>query len=156
MGKDNIILNADQLGSGVHNLFKYSKYYSGKEPEFVEGDVFKIIVPLDDKYSFDFKLLNDDVQSADKVPISADKMPISVNGILIDNLSLQQKLIVQCIVDNGQITSCQAETVVNVKQRRARAILKELVNQGILEQQGAYKSTVYKLNCTKKDISQKQ
>lgn len=81
---------ADQLGSGVHNLFKYSKYYSGKEPEFVEGDVFKIIVPLDDKYSFDFKLLNDDVQSADKVPISADKMPISVNGILIDNLSLQQ------------------------------------------------------------------
>lgn len=29
---------ADQLGSGVHNLFKYSKYYSGKEPEFVEGD----------------------------------------------------------------------------------------------------------------------
>lgn len=147
---------ADQLGSGVHNLFKYSKYYSGKEPEFVEGDVFKIIVPLDDKYSFDFKLLNDDVQSADKVPISADKIPISVNGILIDNLSLQQKLIVQFIVDNGQITSCQAETVVNVKQRRARAILKELVNQGILEQQGAYKSTVYKLNCTKKDISQKQ
>lgn len=60
---------ADQLGSGVHNLFKYSKYYSGKEPEFVEGDVFKIIIPLDDKYSFDFKLLNDDVQSADKVPI---------------------------------------------------------------------------------------
>ena len=60
---------ADQLGSGVHNLFKYSKYYSGKEPEFVEGDVFKIIIPLDDKYSFDFKLLNDDAQSADKVPI---------------------------------------------------------------------------------------
>lgn len=23
---------ADQLGSGVRNLFKYSKYYSGKEP----------------------------------------------------------------------------------------------------------------------------
>ena len=37
---------ADQLGSGVRNLFKYSKYYSGKEPEFIEGDVFKIIVSL--------------------------------------------------------------------------------------------------------------
>ena len=45
---------ADQLGSGVRNLFKYSKYYSGQEPKFVEGDVFRIIVPLDEDYSFDF------------------------------------------------------------------------------------------------------
>lgn len=27
----------------VRNLFKYSKYYSGKEPEFMEGDVFRIM-----------------------------------------------------------------------------------------------------------------
>ena len=45
---------ADQLGSGVRNLFKYSKYYSGKDPEFIEGDIFRIIVPSDDDYSFDF------------------------------------------------------------------------------------------------------
>lgn len=44
---------SDRLGSGVRNLFKYSKYYSGQEPEFVEGDVFRIIVPLDEEYSFD-------------------------------------------------------------------------------------------------------
>ncbi len=37
----------DQLGSCVRNLFKYSTYYSGKEPEFREGDIFRIIVPLD-------------------------------------------------------------------------------------------------------------
>ena len=30
---------SDRLGSGVRNIFKYSKYYSGEEPEFVEGDV---------------------------------------------------------------------------------------------------------------------
>ncbi len=45
---------ADRLGSGVRNLFKYSKYYSGQEPEFCEGDVFRIIVPLNDDYSFDY------------------------------------------------------------------------------------------------------
>lgn len=44
---------ADQLGSGVRNLFKYSKYYSGQEPQFIEGDVFRIIVPLDD-HNYDF------------------------------------------------------------------------------------------------------
>lgn len=45
---------ADQLGSGVRNLFKYSKFYSGAEPSFEEGDVFRIVVPLNDAYSFDF------------------------------------------------------------------------------------------------------
>ena len=44
----------DQPGSGVRNLFKYCKFYSGQEPEFVAGNVFRIIVPLDDAYSFDF------------------------------------------------------------------------------------------------------
>ena len=39
---------ADQLGSGVRNLFKYSKAYSGSDPEFIEGDVFRIVVPLDE------------------------------------------------------------------------------------------------------------
>ena len=37
---------ADQLGSGVRNIFKYSRLYSGKEPQFIENDVFRIIVPL--------------------------------------------------------------------------------------------------------------
>ena len=44
---------SDRLGSGVGNIFKYSKYYSGEEPEFVEGDVFRIIVPLNEDYSYD-------------------------------------------------------------------------------------------------------
>ncbi len=38
---------ADELGSGVRNLFKYCRHYSGgKDPEMIEGDIFKCIVPL--------------------------------------------------------------------------------------------------------------
>ena len=37
---------ADELGSGMRNTFKYTKLYSGGTPEFIEGDVFKIIIPL--------------------------------------------------------------------------------------------------------------
>ena len=37
---------ADVLGSGVRNLYKYTKIYSGGVPELVEGDVFKTIIPL--------------------------------------------------------------------------------------------------------------
>jgi len=45
---------ADELGSGVRNLFKYGRRYSGKDPQLIDGDIFRIIVPLDDSYSFDF------------------------------------------------------------------------------------------------------
>ena len=44
---------ADELGSGVRNLYRYCKLYSGKLPALIDGDVFRIIVPLDDSYSFD-------------------------------------------------------------------------------------------------------
>lgn len=141
---------ADQLGSGVHNLFKYSKYYSGQEPEFIEGDVFRIIVPLDEEYSFDFNIGKNGTKSADKKPISADKMPISADKvpinadeILEENLSKQQRQVLQYVKENGKITSHQAELLLQVKQRRARAILGEMAAVGLLEKQGAYKSTAY-------------
>ena len=37
---------ADELGSGVRNLYKYTKIYGGDDPQLIEEDVFKIIVPL--------------------------------------------------------------------------------------------------------------
>lgn len=37
---------ADELGSGMRNTYKYTKMYSGGEPVFMEGDIFKITVPL--------------------------------------------------------------------------------------------------------------
>ena len=37
---------ADELGSGMRNTYKYTKLYSGGMPEFIEGNVFKTIIPL--------------------------------------------------------------------------------------------------------------
>lgn len=37
---------ADELGSGMRNTYKYTKLYSGGTPEFIEGDVFKTMIPL--------------------------------------------------------------------------------------------------------------
>jgi len=37
---------ADELGSGVKNVTKYLKIYSGGEPEFIEEDIFKQILPI--------------------------------------------------------------------------------------------------------------
>lgn len=37
---------ADELGSGMRNTYKYTRLYSGAEPQFVEGNVFRTIIPL--------------------------------------------------------------------------------------------------------------
>lgn len=37
----------DELGSGVRNTFKYSSIYiPGTEPELIEDDIFRTIIPL--------------------------------------------------------------------------------------------------------------
>ena len=37
---------ADELGSGMRNTYKYTRMYSGTNPQFVEGDIFRITTPL--------------------------------------------------------------------------------------------------------------
>lgn len=37
---------ADELGSGVRKLYKYCKAFSGNNPELIEGDIFRFILPL--------------------------------------------------------------------------------------------------------------
>ena len=39
---------ADELGSGVKNMFKYTKIYSGGLPELKEDDIFRAYIPLID------------------------------------------------------------------------------------------------------------
>lgn len=58
----------------------------------------------------------------------------------------QQKKILEYIKENGKITSRQAEELLEVKQRCARIVLVEMVNNGLLEKQGAYKTPVYVIN----------
>ncbi len=37
---------ADELGSGMRNTYKYTELYTGGTPEFIEGDIFKTVIPL--------------------------------------------------------------------------------------------------------------
>lgn len=99
---------------------------------------------MDDEYSFDYGTGGSsnviETKSADKVPVN--------------NLTAQQSTVLQFTKEKGKITSRQAEDLLKVKQRRARSILGELVNMGILERQGSYKSTVYVLKDGRKNSNE--
>ena len=100
---------ADQLGSGVRNLFKYTRFYSGQEPIFKEGDVFQIIVPLNDSYSYDFEpaYLKD---FGMKVPDSDSKVPDSDFGAEKPNTSICFPLRINYFATGGGTAFCEIET----------------------------------------------
>ncbi|GAB6105134.1 hypothetical protein JCM17039_18880 [Blautia glucerasea] len=146
-------------------MFKYSTLYSGKQPEFKEGDVFRIIVPLDEAYSFDIaaKQRNADKvsESADKASESADKVIESADKTVYKDFLIpdkngkssisieketwtdQEKILMAYLCEYDKITSGKAGELLGVKQRRARAILKEMADRNILSKQGAYRNTEY-------------
>ena len=37
---------ADELGSGMRKLMLYSKAYGGRDPEFIEGDIFRMVISV--------------------------------------------------------------------------------------------------------------
>lgn len=39
---------SDELGSGMRNTYRYTEMYSGGTPQFMEGTVFKTVIPLSD------------------------------------------------------------------------------------------------------------
>ena len=106
---------SDRLGSGVRNLFKYSKYYSGEEPEFIEGDVFRIILPLNEGYSVDSQQRNGK-KPAIKI---GDKKPAITRERLQKILESMQK--------NIEYSTEEIAEKVDLKNSRTRELLKVLV-----------------------------
>lgn len=124
---------ADQLGSGVHNLFKYSKYYSGQEPEFVEGDVFKIIVPLDDEYSFDFGQ-----------NIEADQSDQSNQSDQISVLEDEKKLLI-LISEHPDMTNKLLAETLEWSVSRVKYYIQKLKQSGKIKRKGTNRKGVWEI-----------
>ena len=132
---------SDRLGSGVRNLFKYSRYYSGQEPEFIEGDVFRIIVPLDDEYSFDANGVGNK-KTAIK---NGDKKTAIKNGDkkVTKKTQTQYKKILEFMENDKEYGIQDFCALLNLKESRTKVILKELSEQ--VETIGSNRDRRYKL-----------
>lgn len=114
---------SDRLGSGVRNIFKYSKFYSGMEPEFIEGDIFKIIVPLDENFSYNGE------KNGDKKVSKKTKQ--------------HYKKIFEFMKANKEYTIQDFCQLLDLKPSRTKEILKDLSDD--IEQIGNNKNRRYKL-----------
>jgi ATP-dependent DNA helicase RecG len=123
---------ADSLGSGVRNLYKYTKIYTnGGEPELIEGDVFKTVVPL--------SLIDasDNAQASDKM---SDKMSDKTKT---SDKTTRDKLL-EYLRGNGEVTAAEAAVIIGRATSTARRLLTELVVNGLADATGASRNRKYK------------
>jgi ATP-dependent DNA helicase RecG len=118
---------ADVLGSGVRNLYQHTKIYSGGEPELIDGDVFKTIVPL----SLSNGLMSDKHPTSDNL---SDKMS--------DNSHHQA--ILAYVQRHGEINAKKTAEIIKRSPGTARRILSQLVSEGTLSANGGNRNRVYR------------
>lgn len=120
--------HSDQLGSGVRNLYKYTKFYSGQEPELVEGDIFRIIVPLDDNYSFDYAIGN------------------GTNAKTSVKLTKNEQKLLSMIQSNPGITQFQLADQIGISVGGVRYLIRNLKKKGVLNRCGSNRKGSWELH----------
>lgn len=128
--------HSDQLGSGVRNLYKYTKFYSGQEPELIEGDIFRIIIPLDDNYSFDHAISSGTTDKTTEK--TTDKLPI--------NLTVTEKKIMKAIRENPNITQAQLAASIGITSDGIRYAIRNLKAKGFLSRIGSRRSGTWMIH----------
>ncbi len=109
----------EAYGTGMPKIFK-AYQGTGKTPKIeVTDNAFKLILPNINYYS---------------APIS-EKQPVNRN----------YDIILQHIKENGYVTRKQTEDLLQTSQPTAARVLKQMVENGLLYQEGQGKNTVYKL-----------
>ena len=139
----------EHWGSGIPRIIGKVKAAGLREPEFIGGEVdlrINIYRGQIDDASGD--------KNADKVPDSTGTVPDSAN-MMPDNADKvpdtierlpdneQERKIYQYILENGFTTTSIVAELLEVKQRRARAILQDMVEGNYLRKEGAARRTIY-------------
>lgn len=116
----------EHWGSGIPRIIEKVKAAGLREPEFIGGEIDLRINIYRGQVTT--KTYNG-IDSTDKVP---------------DNE--QEQLIYKHVLENGFITTATVIELLEVKQRRARAILLNMVERGWLKKEGVARSTIYVRN----------
>ena len=128
---------ADELGSGMRNTYKYTKMYSGREPQFVEGDVFRITIPLSEVAT---ATVGPDVIAPDYGAISG-----VINGAI--TLSETEKGVLHFLKENPRATKPTIASSVGIGAGTVERAVKKLKELKLLERVGSNKAGYWKVNC---------
>ncbi len=117
----------DELGSGVRNIYKYCSIYTPlTQPVFIEGDIFKTIIPLTAR------------RVEDKM--TDNKLLIGVNGGLNEGL----KTLLAAIEEHDGIQSRELSVVLSNRPiKTIERQIAQLVGKRLIERRGSRKTGGY-------------
>jgi len=123
---------ADELGSGVRNLFKYCVAYGGKPPQLLEDDVFKTIITVGEAVT---------AQEHE----SYDGISDGINDGINDGIKLSEtdKHLLREIQQNNCITMVELAKATLKSESTIERSIKKLQEQGVLMRQGSKKSGLW-------------
>ena len=119
---------AEELGSGVRNIVKYSKVYSGTTPEFIDGDVFKTKISLNGTNRGD-----GGVNGGVNVGVN-DGVNVGVK------LSETERKVLECIKENGEFSAEEKAERIKRGKRTVERAIKLLKEHGKIERNGSDKT----------------
>lgn len=121
----------DELGSGVFNVNKYLSAYSpGQKAEFIEGDIFKTIIPLPNPKIEKNDTVNDTVNN-----VIGDRISIIVKERLIR--------IFELIKTSPGLRSNLIANQLNIDQENIRRDLQKLQSLDLIKFKGSPKTGGY-------------
>ena len=108
---------ADELGSGMRNTYKYTRLYSGVDPLFEEGDIFRTIIPLK-------KIATQKVGGSD---VAQDVAHSVAQDVAHDKIALAE-FIKEKIRGNDKITRKMIANEAGVSIKTIERVIKEIDN----------------------------
>lgn len=127
---------ADELGSGVRNLYKYTKIYADGEPLLFEDDIFRIEVPVPDHGE-------EKPIETGKKPIETDKKPIKADNL--NAVSENERKILAYLETNPDITNAEARAILNLAESTVKHLLAEMTKKGLVSAVGERRARKYVL-----------
>ncbi len=130
----------DELGSGIRNTFKYCGIYTpGTKPEFIEGDIFKTIIPLEAKKS----KVNVPDSTWDNVRIQlGDKLGDRLGDKLGDN----EWKILKVVWENPASSIPEIARNVGISTTAIENNIKKLRKKGLMDRVGSPRTGYWKIN----------
>ena len=149
----------EHWGSGIPRIIDKVKAAGLQEPEFIGGEVdLRINIyrgqvdgTVDPNNAIKVPDTIDEMpDKTETVPDTMKKMPDSGNEVpdTIEKMpdSEQEQQIYKYVLEKGSITTAETVEILDVKHRRARAVLLNMVKDGYLRKEGAARSTIYVKN----------
>ena len=99
---------ADELGSGMRKTYKYTRLYSGQNPVFEEGDIFRTIIPLK-------KIVTQKVGGGNVSRMSLEEIENIIKGMIKEDNKVSRKDIAMILGVSEKTITRYIKEIPNIK-----------------------------------------